>query len=238
VFLAWWFFAYFFIKGSSPHARVEDASFFRLMMPAFPGYLLLASSLPLLVPTYGRELAQRLPPAPLRRLADRRLGVAAAVFALIPLVLVLAIRPMRAPAAVKIFPDGLFVPIDKGFHASAAVRGRIVRLTWPARSSPGIRVSYRILRAPAFAPDPETAANPPIVQGIKCSRRSGGAANDCSLFGTLPVGSVVSRAFTDKPGPGRWTYFVAVVSNWLADPSFGDIFVLSRPVDVAVPRVE
>jgi hypothetical protein len=235
-FLTSWFFAYFFIKGSSIHARVEDGSFFRLMMPAFPAYLLLAASIPLLVPTYGREVANRLPVVRPPRLGNRRVGVAVAVFALIPLVVVLAIRPMRAPTAVKIFPDGVFLPIDQGFHAEAAVQGPSVGLTWEPTSGPGVKVFYRVLRAPAYMTDPETAANPPIVRGIKCQRRSGGAANDCSFFGTVVVGSTFARTFTDKPGPGRWTYYVAMGSNWLADPNFGDILLLSRPVTVTVAK--
>ncbi len=235
-FLTSWFFAYFFIKGSSTHARVEDGSFFRLMMPAFPAYLLLAASVPLLVPTYGRELAGRLPPLRPRGIGNRRLGVAIAVFALVPLVLVLAIRPMRAPTAVKLFPDGVFLPIDQGFRAAATVQGPAVTLTWQAKSGPGVKVFYRVLRAPAYMRDPETSANPPIVRGIKCVQRSGGAATDCSLFGTLVVGSTFGRTFADKPGPGRWTYYVGMASNWLGDPDFGDILLLSRPVTVTVGK--
>jgi hypothetical protein len=235
-FLASWFFAYFFIKGSSIHARVEDGSFFRLMMPAFPAYLLLAASVPLLVPTYGRELAERLPAAPLRRLGNRRLGVAIAVFALVPLLIVVAIRPMRSATAVKIFPDGVFLPIDRGFQAQATVRGAEVDLRWPSKEGSTAKVFYRVLRAPAFTPDPETAANPPIVRGIKCLRHSGSAASDCSLFGSIVVGSTVMLSLPDHPGPGRWTYYVAMASNWLDDPDFGDILLLSRPVTVAVGK--
>jgi hypothetical protein len=235
-FLASWFFAYFFIKGSSVHARVEDGSFFRLMMPSFPAYLLLTASIPLLVPTYGRGLAERLPPLRPRRIGNRRLGAALAVFALVPLVLVAAIRPMRAPAAVKVFPDGVFLPIDDGFRPGAAVSGRAVRVTWPAKGAGGVKVFYRVLRAPAFMPDPETAANPPIVRGVKCQQRGGSAASDCSLFGTSVIGSTFGHDLVDRPGRGRWSYYVAQASNWLADPAFGDILLLSRPVTVTVGK--
>jgi hypothetical protein len=235
-FLASWFSAYFFVKGSATYSRVEDGSFFRLLMPAFPAYLLLAASIPLLVPTYGRELAERLPVATRLGLGNRRLAAAIAVFGLVPLLLVVAIRPMRAPAAVKVFPDGVFLPIDQGFHVQAAVRAGSVELAWRPRGAPGVKVFYRVLRAPALVPDPETAANPPIVRGVKCQRRSGSAASDCSLFGTTVVGSTFGRALVDRPGRGRWTYYVATASNWLADPAFGDILLLSRPETVEVGR--
>ena len=236
-FLATWFFAYFFIKGSSIHARVEDGSFFRLMMPAFPAYLLLAASVPLLAPTYGRELADRFATAPLRgHLGNRRLGAAIAVFALVPLLIVVAIRPAHSRAAVKIFPDGVFLPIDRGFHANAAVNGTEVDLSWPSKEGSTAKVFYRVLRAPAFKPDWETAANPPIVRGFRCLRRVSSVAEDCSLSGTNVLGSTFGRTFVDHPGRGRWSYYVAMGSNWLADPNFGDILLLSRPVTVSVRK--
>jgi hypothetical protein len=218
---------------------VEDGSFFRLMMPSFPAYLLLAASVPLLVPTFGRQVAERLPPAaPRRRLGDRGLAVALAVFALAPLLLVVAIRPMRAPAAVKVFPDGVFLPIDRGFTVQTAelrTGGPRVSLSW-TRGASTARVFYRVLRAPAFTPDPDTAANPPIVRGIKCQRRTSSSAEDCSLFGTNVVGTTAARSFLDRPPPGRWTYYVALASNCLDDPAFGDILMLSRPVTVTVGK--
>jgi hypothetical protein len=234
-FLGSWFFAFFFIKGSAQYARVEDGSFFRLMMPSFPAYLLLAAGIPLLVPTVGRELVARLPGLPARRpLGDRRVAAAAIVFALVPLVIVLATRPMRSPIAVKLFQDGLFLPIDRGFRPSAAVEGDAVRLSWPPKSGPGVKVFYRVLRGPAYAIDPISRANPPTVEGVKCSRRSGSAASDCILNLTSDVGKTAGLSIVDRPGPGRWTYYVGMASNWLDDPDFGDVLLLSRPVTVAV----
>ena len=58
-----WFATFFVIKGTADEASIEDASFFRLLMPAFPAFLLLLACIPLLVPTFG--LTQRLfTPAP------------------------------------------------------------------------------------------------------------------------------------------------------------------------------
>ena len=132
-FLFVWFFAYLFIKGSSSQASVEDGSFFRLMMPSYPGYLLLAASIPLLVPTVGPRLAERfVPPVPRRWGGNRTLIVAATVFALIPLLIVVAIRPLRASTAVKFYEQGVFLPIDSGFHVDASLRSGQVALRWRA----------------------------------------------------------------------------------------------------------
>ena len=47
-----WFVVYLLTKGTYIPASVEDASFFRIMMPSFPAYLLLAASVVLLVPGF------------------------------------------------------------------------------------------------------------------------------------------------------------------------------------------
>src|SRR5437763_199645 len=48
--VASWFVVFLLAKGTYIPASVEDASFFRILMPAFPAYLLLASAVILLVP--------------------------------------------------------------------------------------------------------------------------------------------------------------------------------------------
>ncbi len=60
--VAVWFYAFLIVKGTSGHARVEDASFFRLLMPSFPAFVLLLAGVPLLVPQ-ARETARRALPA-------------------------------------------------------------------------------------------------------------------------------------------------------------------------------
>ena len=70
-FFAVWLAAFFVVKGSSPSVSVETATIWRLLMPAWPAYFVLAISIPLLVPVWGARLPERFP-APLRRgaLAD------------------------------------------------------------------------------------------------------------------------------------------------------------------------
>ena len=230
-FLGAWFFAYFFVKGSSPHASVEDASFFRLMMPGFPAYLLLGTALPLLVPTYAARASERFRAAePRWPRNQRRFAAVVVVFALVPLLMVATLRAQRTAQALKVYPDGLYLPIDSGFRVDARAQTGRVELSWPARNG-SATAFYRVYRAPAFAPDPVTAANPPIVEGMKCRR---GSHADCFLEATVVAVTTTLRAVDERVPRGRWTYYVAAASNWLGDPTLGDPLVLGKPVTVSV----
>ena len=61
-----WFAAFLAIKGSYVDARMDDASFFRILLPAFPAFVLLMAAIPLLFP--GRDRSRR-PRRPLRSCA-------------------------------------------------------------------------------------------------------------------------------------------------------------------------
>ncbi len=52
--IATWFFAFLAIKGSYHEAQVDNASFFRILLPAFPAFVLLTASIVLLVPVCER----------------------------------------------------------------------------------------------------------------------------------------------------------------------------------------
>ena len=60
--LAGWLAAFLVVKGFSPRADIQSNSFWRLLMPAWPAYLLLFAAIPLLVPTLARRLGERLRP--------------------------------------------------------------------------------------------------------------------------------------------------------------------------------
>ncbi len=51
--------AFLVVKGFSERADIEANTFWRLLMPAWPAYLLLFASIPLLVPTLARRLGER-----------------------------------------------------------------------------------------------------------------------------------------------------------------------------------
>jgi hypothetical protein len=223
-----WFFAFLLVKGGSDKARVEDASFFRLLMPSFPAYVLLLALIPLLVPTLGPRLADRFPAAarPLRRSA---VVAAAVVFALVPLLLVATARPQSQPVAGRYLEQKVFVPASGELRLSATRTGRSVRLDWepPAAAAGTI---YYLLRSPARY-FPVTRLEPPADEGMQCKQ---GAVLDCIVWMKHRV-VTRERSLVDSPPRGRWTYRVAVAANWRDDPAGGDILLLSRPVTVAVP---
>ena len=76
--LGGWLGAFLVVKGFSPRASIEANTFWRLLMPAWPAYLLLFASIPLLVPTLARRLGRRVQPsASSRTIAVRWIVVAA-----------------------------------------------------------------------------------------------------------------------------------------------------------------
>ncbi len=67
------------MKGFSPRADIQANTFWRLLMPAWPAYLLLFASIPLLVPTLARRLGDRVRPAEPDGRRSRWIAVAAVV---------------------------------------------------------------------------------------------------------------------------------------------------------------
>ena len=76
--LGGWLAAFLVVKGFSTRADIQANTFWRLLMPAWPAYLLLFASIPLLVPTFARRLG-RPHPAAVRRPDRLALGRVAAV---------------------------------------------------------------------------------------------------------------------------------------------------------------
>src|SRR5205085_4778929 len=74
IFVGAWFTGFLLLKGTYVNSRVEDATFWRLMMPAFPAFVVLAASVPLLVPSVRAR-----PPLPKPWSIPKRAVVAVAV---------------------------------------------------------------------------------------------------------------------------------------------------------------
>ena len=49
------------------------------------------------------------------------------------------------------------------------------------------------------------------------------------------LGATNGTTYLDRPGSGEWTYRVGVSANWLNNPAYGDVYVVSPPVSVKVP---
>jgi hypothetical protein len=212
-----WFVAYLLVKGTYVLASMDDASFFRLLMPAFPAYVLLAASVVLLIP---RMRARPDVAAPI--LSPKRLklavAVAAVVFAALPLVAVAALPPLHDGGRQALKLDISLLPVSSALEPKTVSGPSGVTLSWRARPSRAGAVFYRVFRG--------------NVPDVACSGRLNNAADDCLLY-TNQIGVTRATTFVDHPPAGTWSYRVGVSANWLNDMTLGDVFVLSTPVTVA-----
>jgi hypothetical protein len=213
-----WFVAYLLTKGTYIPASVEDASFWRIMMPAFPAYLILAAAVVLLVPG-ARPRAEAPAPASTKRRFTLALGIAAAVFALLPLGVVAATPRLHDHGRQAVRLSDNLVPVSS-IDLRATTVGNAVKLSW-RRQTPGGSVFYRVMRT--NQPD----------GGVGCAGKPTKASDDCELVLT-EVKTTARTVAIDHPGPGTWQYRVGVAANWLDDQSLGDVYVVSPPAGVTL----
>jgi hypothetical protein len=219
-----WFAAFVLTKATYAHASTDDASVFRIMMAAYPAFILLLASLIYLFP--GRRRARfddprRRPPRTNARRRLALLGAAAAVFALYPLALVAAASPLQGPQPRAYEAFGLLRSIDPGLRLTAAAVGHRVHLSWDDSQPAGTYVFYRIWRTKA--PDGGATCTPVPH-----------AADNCQLA-MDDLGAHEGGSWVDKPGRGRWTYRLGLAANWLNSPLYGDVYSFGPPVAVRVP---
>jgi hypothetical protein len=215
-----WFIAYLLTKGTYVQASVEDASFWRIMMPAFPAYLILAASVVLLVPGVRARPPEPVPAPRSRRFAIA-VGTAAVAFMIVPLAVIAATPRLHDAGhqAVRL-GDNLIPVATVGLQAAA--KGSAVSLSWRPQQSTGGSLFYQLLRAKGPG------------NGVACAGKSAPAADDCELFANVVTATDGSQV-VDHPGRGSWEYRIGVAANWLNDPSLGDVYVVSPPVRVTVP---
>ncbi len=223
VLLAVWLAAYVVVKGTNRVSSVDTASFWRLLAPAWPAYLLLALSIVALVPTVGPLVtgAAATPAGGGRPRSLRRPLVAAAiVLGLVPLAIVVALPRDTEHRGVRDGSRNLYVAVDPAFRPATTVRGGQVTLTWTGPSSGSVRPTYIVWRSRA--------------------RFAGDDAVDCD---SAPVPSCTVRGdelgytsppFVDRPGPGRWVYRVAQAADYTGDAGSGDPLVYSQAVTATV----
>ena len=215
-----WFVAYLLAKGTYIPASIDDASFWRILMPAFPAFVLLTASVVLLVPRL-----RALPDGGAAPFAGRKLTVALAVataaFVVAPLAVVAAVPPLHDGGRQAVRLDDNLVPVSTAIAPRAAVDGNAVRLSWRPRTAGPTAVFYRILR----------------VQGnngaASCAGRQRNSADDCRLYMDA-VGAASGTSYVDRPGAGTWSYRIGVSANWLDDFRYGDVYVVSAPVTITV----
>jgi hypothetical protein len=215
-----WFVVYLLAKGTYIPASIDDASFFRILMPAFPAYVLLAGAVLLLVPGVRARPAP-VPAAPAGRRLTIAVAAAFAVFAVLPLGVIAAVPRLHDGGRLAVHPGQTLIPVSGSVHLRATVNAGAVQLRWNG-SEPGTASGfYHVLRT-----------NDPVGD-VKCPGRVNNSPDNCSLY-TDSAATTRSTSFVDHPAAGTWTYRIGIAANWLDDPTLGDIYVVSKPVAVTV----
>jgi hypothetical protein len=228
LFLGGWLAAFVIFKGTSHRAAVQDGTFFRLLMPAWPAYLALGCALPLLFPGVARRVRTRA----LQPIAWRARPVLAslAVIGAVPVLVLVALPTLQGRSIVSEYTNNVIVPIAGDFDVHARRTAAGVVLTWREPSDARGKVFYRIYRSP-IAGQPAVGGVVGYEDGIACIPPGRGAAA-CRLL-MDEAGIRRSTRFVDKPPPGAWSYRIGLMANWLDDPTRGDVLMVSPPVRVA-----
>jgi len=219
--LAGWLGAFILVKGFNENADIQANTFWRLLMPAWPAYLLLFASIPLLVPTLYRRLETRLTPPSDHSVRTRWVVVALVLTVLLPAAATAASSRIEppTPALVPTGPNGgVLTPVDTSIELKAEKVGKAQRLSWtdgPWRAN----VFYRVYRSTRRGGD------------LQCAT-SNGVAWSCYLY-TEPIRTTRDRTFVDPSPPRGATYRIGVGTNWANDPRLGDIFAFSPSVRAA-----
>ena len=225
--LGGWLAAFLVVKGFSPRADIQANTFWRLLMPAWPAYLLLFASIPLLVPTLARRLGERrAAAADVGRSPPRWLVVAAVLTVVVPAAAIAASSPIERPGAGG----------DAGrrgqLHPHVRRRRDRARGRAPAPGGQRLTLDGRT----GVARERLLPRLPPRGRGATRLRPHRGLAA-CVLLRARHADRDDARArrsSTPPPPPGA-TYRIGVGTNWVDDPEQGDVFAFSPPV-TAAPR--
>ena len=148
--LGGWLAAFILVKGFSIRADIQANTFWRLLMPAWPAYLLLFASIPLLVPTLARRLGERVRPPSNSSVSSRWIVAAVVVTVVIPAVAIAAATPLGPSPAQAVVQD--FEAEISSRQSTMAVELRVERtdagqlLTWTGGGAWRADVFYRVYR--------------------------------------------------------------------------------------------
>ena len=215
-----WLAAFIVVKGSYAAASIEDASLFRVMMPAFPAFVLTVASVPLLLPHAPAKLRPWTPAfnGPRRHVQYALIAAGLLVSAIVPLgAFAFAGRSgSNVPATMN--ATAMPIPTNIDIGLIAVRRDGRIDLRWHSQSALGGPVFYRIWRRSS--------------DGLTCPEITGSRL--CNV--TMPeIGTTHRTSFSDRPKAGHWVYRVAVAANWLNNAAYGDPYLVSRPIAVTVP---
>jgi hypothetical protein len=215
--LAGWLGAFLLAKGFSTRADIQANTFWRLLLPAWPAYLLLFASIPLLVPTLACRLGDRVRSPAVTPVARRWVAVIAIATVAVPAVAIAASSPLEGPELAVVQDDGvntILTSVDDTVELRVERTNSGQRLTWTDdtwRSN----VFYRVYRAEG----PE----------VECLNPGESRAEYCFLR-SAPISTTREHEYVDVSPPASATYRIGVGANWIDDPEAGDIFAFSPPV--------
>ena len=119
-------------------------------MPAWPAYLLLVASIPLLVPTLARRLGDRVQPPRTSPVTRRWLVVAAVLSIAVPTAAIAASSPSTGPERAVMQDDAgnfILTPVENGVEPELASTGGGHQLTWTDGGPWRADVFYRVYRS-------------------------------------------------------------------------------------------
>jgi hypothetical protein len=233
LFLGGWLGAFIVIKGTSERANVQDATFFRLLMPAWPAYLVLAAAVPLLVPGVAQGMKTRLKRVTPIALRSRSVVASTALIGVVPLLVLAALPTLRDRTIVSEFTNNVIIPVGGDFRLQAKAHRGQVALTWRRPAGARGKIFYRIYRSP-ISGQPAVGGVTGYLDGIACLPATRGASA-CQI---LMDAVAVTRAtrFVDRPSAQGWSYRIGMMANWVNDASRGDVLMVSPPAEVEVTR--
>jgi hypothetical protein len=219
-----WLLGYVVVKGAASVATVESGSYWRLIMPALPAFVILSASIPLLVPTFLGRMGPRLAPLPGRRPGLRTSAVFVAVVGLVPIAVLVAVPQLRAVpnetpppnfVADAVIVDLIEVPAGPDVVSLQVRRvGSSNVLTW-TDSTTRARTFYKVYRASPLRGFPDLVCEPRGVD--RCELRS------------ETLTTTRERRYVDPNPPPDAVYRIGVAANWLDDVNRGDVFAISPP---------
>lgn len=216
-----WFWPIILIKTGSSRADMEGGGLLRILMPAYPAFVLLLAALPFLIPRVARRVGRPSAARSLLTPQARRVALVSALLltAVVPFAAYAAASPLKAGPGLKAALVGeppVPISIDLGLRAHRANRTWI--LSWNPVHPAGGRMFYVIFSRLTRTPE------------LGCI---GATAQKCG-FQMTQVGTTHDSRWRD-PHPNNkepTEYFVGVAANWLDDVTRGDVYELGRGVTV------
>jgi hypothetical protein len=221
--LAGWLGAFILVKGFSTRADIQANTFWRLLMPAWPAYLLLLASIPLLVPTLARRLGNRLRSPQFSPVAPRWVVLVAVLSLAVPAAAIAVSSPLEGPTKAVVRDDaGNFVltSVEAGVKVRAEHTDAGQRLTWTSGGPWRGNVFYQVYRTEGAGSD------------VECEHTDGAIAVYCFVR-SAPIATTRELEYVDPSPPAGATYRIGVATNWADDTQQGDVFAFSPPVSAA-----